>query len=217
MSKLFEATSIKSLTLANRFIRSATYSGLASEDGFVTPELTLVMVGLAKGQVGLIITGHAYVRPEGQAGPRQLGIYDDALVPGLTEMVEAVHGAGGKIVVQLAHAGLAAPSKLTGQEALGPSAAKGYYPSEPRKLTETQIDELVEAFGQAAGRAKAAGFDGVQVHAAHGYLLSQFLSPAFNQRTDAFGGSVEKRAAFPARVVRAVRQAVGQERPILVK
>ena len=217
MSRLFETTSIKSLTLANRFIRSATYSGLASEDGFVTPELIEVMVGLAKGQVGLIITGHAYVRPGGQAGPRQLGIYDDALVPGLAEMVEAVHEAGGKIVVQITHAGLAAPSKLTGQEAAGPSAVKGYYPSEPRELSETEIDELVEAFGRAAGRAVAAGFDGVQVHAAHGYLLSQFLSPAFNRRSDAYGGSVEARAAFPARVVQAVCQAVGPDWPVLVK
>ena len=217
MSRLFETTSIKSLTLANRFIRSATYSGLASEDGLVSPELIEVMVGLAKGRVGLIITGHAYISPEGQAGPRQLGIYDDALVPGLAQMVEAVHAVGGKIVVQLAHAGLAAPSKVTGLKAVGPSAAPDYYKSEHDELSETEIGQLVEAFGRAAGRAVAAGFDGVQVHVAHGYLLSQFLSPAINKRTDAFGGSLEKRTAFPAQVVRAVRLAVGQDRPVMVK
>jgi 2,4-dienoyl-CoA reductase-like NADH-dependent reductase (Old Yellow Enzyme family) len=167
--------------------------------------------------VGLIISSHAYVRPEGQAGPRQLGVYADALVPGLRELTGAVHEAGGKIVMQLAHSGGFANPKLTGQPALAPSAPEGFYKTSPREMTLTDIQEMTEAFGLAALRAKGAGFDGVQIHAAHGYLLSQFISPLLNQRLDDYGGTVEYRYRALGQVVKKIRAVVGPDFPVLIK
>ena len=217
MSKLFEKTAINGMALANRFVRSATWEGLAAEDGAVTPRLMSCMADLAKGGVGLIISGHTYVHRAGQAGPWQLGAYSDDLVPGLTDMAAAVHDNGGKIVLQLAHAGFFAAAKLTDCTPYAVSLVDGLAKSPRTELTADHIAEIVDAFAAAAGRAKDAGFDGVQVHAAHGYLLSQFLSPAFNQRTDDFGGSVENRARALIAVVDAVQNAVGPDFPVLVK
>ena len=194
MSKLFETTAIGGLTLKNRFVRSATWEGMADADGLCTARLVDYMVELARGGVGLIVTGHAYVSPEGQAGPRQLGIHRDECIEGLSVMTGAVHDAGGKIVLQLAHAGCNAGTALTGLDARGPSVPPdGKWPA-CVEMTREDILQAVESFGRAAVRARRAGFDGVQLHAAHGYLLSEFLSPFFNRRGDEFGGSVENRA-----------------------
>ena len=125
MSKLFEETKIKGLVIPNRFARSATWEGMANADGSCSQQLSDYMVQLAHGGVGLIITGHAYVSAEGQAAPRQLGVYRDELSAGLADMASAVHEAEGKIVMQLAHAGWQAPGGLTGREALGPSVMTG--------------------------------------------------------------------------------------------
>jgi len=122
MAELFDVTSLASMTLPNRFMRSATWEGMAGEDGSVTPQLTRTMADLAKGGVGLIISGHASVSPEGQAGQKQLGVYSDALVPGLAAMAKAVHDAGGKMALQLAHAGDQANTKLSGLPSVGPVA-----------------------------------------------------------------------------------------------
>ena len=216
MSKLFETTEINGMKLSNRFVRSATWEGMAGDDGAVTPKLTQTMVDLAQGGVGLIITGHAYVSPEGQAGPWQLGIYKDELVDGLKSMCEKVHSAGGKIVAQLAHAGPAA-IETTGHVPHVVSAFKGLSKSPCHELTKDDIKKLVNAFGNAAGRAKEAGFDGVQIHSAHGYLLNQFLSPAYNLREDEYGGSIENRARVHLEVYNAVREVVGKQYPVLIK
>lgn len=217
MSKLFEQTSIKSLTIANRFVRSATWEGLAEPDGSCSPKLIDLMVKLVEGGVGLIITGHAYVSREGQAGPWQLGIVGDEMLPGLSRMTDAVHREGGKIVVQLSHAGCYALSQVTKMEAVGPSA--GFSEKTPvcRELSLEEIRIICDAFGKAALRAKSAGFDGVQIHAAHGYLLSQFLSPFFNRRTDEFGGCIENRARIVLEVLRSIRAEVGEGFPVLIK
>ncbi len=217
MSKLFETTEIKGMKLANRFVRSATFEGMAGDDGSVTPNLVDLLIRLARGGVGLIITSHAYIKPEGQAGPRQLGVYADALVPGLRELTRAVHEAGGKIVMQLAHSGGFANPKLTGRTALAPSAPEGFYKTPPREMTLADIQEMVEAFGLAALRAQAAGFDGLEIHAAHGYLLSQFISPLLNRRLDEYGGTVENRYRALGQVVKKIRAVVGQDFPILIK
>ena len=217
MSKLFEPTTINSLKLANRFVRSATYEGLAGDDGSATPALIDLLVRLARGGVGLIISSHAYIKPEGQAGPRQLGVYADALVPGLREMTRAVHEAGGKIVLQLAHAGGFARPQGTGLTPLAPSNAEGLYKNPPKEMTLTDIQEVTEGFGLAALRAKTAGFDGVQIHAAHGYLLSQFVSPLLNRRLDEFGGTLENRYRALGQVLKKIRGAVGPDFPVLVK
>jgi 2,4-dienoyl-CoA reductase-like NADH-dependent reductase (Old Yellow Enzyme family) len=217
MSKLFENTTINGMTLANRFVRSATWEGMATEKGAVTPRLVDTMAALARGGVGLIVSGHTYVHPAGQAGPWQLGAYSDDLVAGLRDMAAAVHDNGGRIALQLAHAGCFASGKLTGRTPFAVSDIQGLAKSPRAELTAADIDEIVAAFAAAAERAKSAGFDAVQVHSAHGYLLSQFLSPAFNQRGDEFGGRLENRARPLLAVIGAVRRAVGPDFPVLVK
>jgi 2,4-dienoyl-CoA reductase-like NADH-dependent reductase (Old Yellow Enzyme family) len=186
MSKLFEATALKGLALANRFVRSGNWLGMAGQDGAVTPTMIETLTELAQGGVGLILTGAVHVLPNGQAVPWQLGCYDDQLLDGLAEMAQAVHQVGGRIATQIMHGGLFASPDLTGQEPLSPSPMPtGGDGLLGREMTPDEIEETVAAFGLAASRAVQAGYDAVQIHAAHGYLLSQFLSPFFNRRTDA--------------------------------
>jgi 2,4-dienoyl-CoA reductase-like NADH-dependent reductase (Old Yellow Enzyme family) len=217
MSRLFEQTSIKTLSMANRFVRSATWEGMAGVDGSCSPGLVDLMVKLAEGGVGLVITSHAYVSREGQAGPWQMGVHSDEMAPGLARMAEAVHRAGGKIVVQLAHAGCYSAAQITGLDPLGPSVSSSGKVPRCREVTKEEIRVICEAFGKAAARAQSAGFDGVQIHAAHGYLLSEFLSPFFNRRTDDYGGCIENRARIVLDVLRSVHAAVGDGYPVFIK
>jgi 2,4-dienoyl-CoA reductase-like NADH-dependent reductase (Old Yellow Enzyme family) len=217
MSKLFETTTIKSMELDNRFVRSATALGEAADDGACTSSIIHRMVELARGGVGLIITGHAYVDKVGQAGAKQLGCHDDSMLPGLTEMAQAVHDADGKIALQIAHAGLLASIEQTGQEPLGPSPLQTENGPAGRAMTVGELDDMAAAFASAASRAMQAGYDAVQIHSAHGYGLGQFISPFFNKRTDEYGGSLESRARVLVRVVAAVRGAVGERYPVLLK
>ena len=217
MSKLFESSAIKGMQLANRFVRSATYEGMAGEDGAVTPKLIETMTALAKGGVELIISSHSYVSPEGQATPWQIGIYKDELIPGLGKMASAIHAYGGKIVMQLAHAGNFAVEKLTGQPALVVSDFEGLASSRRHEIGAKDVQKIITAFADAARRAKSAGCDGVQLHSAHGYLLSQFLSPLFNRRRDDYGGDIRQRAKIHVEVIQAIREVVGQDYLILIK
>ena len=174
---------------------------------------------LARGGVGLIVTGHAYVTRTGRASPGQIGIYTDSLGEALAPVAQAAHDEGAKIVVQINHAGRAAlPALNDGVEPAGPSAVpagKGLPP--PREMTQAEILETVKAYGQAARRVQAAGFDGVQLHGAHGYLISQFLSPHANQRTDRWGGSFDNRLNFLRAVCEEVRGQVGADFPMFIK
>jgi 2,4-dienoyl-CoA reductase-like NADH-dependent reductase (Old Yellow Enzyme family) len=217
MSRLFDQTTIKTLSLANRFVRSATWEGMAETDGSCSQGLIDLMVQLAQGEVGLIITGHAYVSREGQAGPWQMGIHNDEMLSGLSRMADAVHRESGKIVVQLSHAGCYALSQVTQTEAVGPSTGIPKRTPSCRELSREEIGSICDAFGKAALRAKSAGFDGVQIHAAHGYLLSEFLSPFFNRRTDAYGGCLENRARIVLEVLQSIRVSVGKEYPVMIK
>ncbi|MCP4371228.1 MAG: NADH:flavin oxidoreductase [Deltaproteobacteria bacterium] len=217
MSELFESTEINSMTLNNRFVRSATWEGMAAEDGACTPKLLDTMTRLSEGGVGLIITGHAYIKKQGQAGEWQLGIYEDHLIPDLQKMTDAVHQYGGKIIAQLAHSGLFADPSLTGHPPIAPSAISDITKHTVQETTLSDIQNIVESFGLAAQRAQKAGFDGVQLHAAHGYLLSQFLSPFFNRRTDRYGGNIENRAAIHLEIIKTVRSYVGKDYPVLIK
>lgn len=217
MSIMFDKTEIKGMKLSNRFVRSATWEGMAANDGAVTTQLIETMTDLAKGGVGLIITSHAFVRPEGQAGPGQLSIHEDQLIPGLQEMTGAVHECGGRIILQIAHAGLFASEKLTRQQRVLVSNYERNGQAAGRELTVQEIKKLISAYGEAACRAKRAGFDGVQLHSAHGYLLNQFLSPAFNQRSDEYGGEISNRARIHIEICHAIRTAVGHDYPLLVK
>jgi 2,4-dienoyl-CoA reductase-like NADH-dependent reductase (Old Yellow Enzyme family) len=217
MHKLFEETEINGMKLANRFVRSATWEGMATKEGASTPRLVEMMAELARGQVGLIISSHAYVRKDGQAGLFQLGIYEDGLIKALQKMTKAVHNEKGKIVAQLAHAGFFANAELSGETPVAVSELEEYEHPPRKVMSEDDIQAVTVAFARAAQRAKEAGFDGVQLHAAHGYLLNQFLSPYFNRRPDGYGGSAENRARAPVEVVRAVKAAVGKNFPVLIK
>jgi len=217
MGKLFETTSINGMTLSNRFVRSATWEGMAADDGSCTPKLIKLMGQLADGGVGLIITGLSYITRESQAAPWQMGAASDVHLSGLKAMTDAVHGEGGKIALQIAHGGCYSMTQLTGCEAVAPSGNEsGLYPC-CREMTMAEIGEVVKAFGASALLAKKAGFDAVQIHAAHGYLLSQFFSPFFNRRNDSYGGSIENRARVVVETLREVRKSVGKDYPVLIK
>ncbi|MDY7039699.1 MAG: NADH:flavin oxidoreductase [Chloroflexota bacterium] len=216
--KLFESDNIGSLKLNNRLVRSATAERMADETGRPEPAMTEMYIALAQGGVGLIITGHAYVHPTGKAHPAMLGVYDDELIPALRTLSEAVHRDSGKVVMQINHAGRQTREEVIGQRPLAPSPVvrtKGSV--RPNEMTEAQIEEMVRAFGLAAGRAKAAGFDGVQIHAAHGYLINQFNSPAANWRRDRWGKDAACRLRFFERVAAAIRDEVGDHYPLLTK
>lgn len=204
-STLFESSKINGMELKNRFVRSATHEAMAGLDGVVNEKLLACMANLAMGDVGLVITGHAHVTLEGQAGPRQMGIYSDAMVDSLKQVALAVHENGGVVAVQLAHAG----NKGIGKNEWAPLG--------PSQMTVEDIERTITAFGDAAQRAVNAGFDGVQIHAAHGYLLSQFLSPFYNKREDEYGGSLGNRAKFLVEVYQEVRRRVGDSFPVMVK
>jgi 2,4-dienoyl-CoA reductase-like NADH-dependent reductase (Old Yellow Enzyme family) len=216
-SKLFEPGFLGKLTIKNRFVRSATWEGMAGEDGSCTPGLVDVVSELAQGEVGLIVSSHVFVSPEGQAGPWQLGAHEDRFIPGLARMADVAHQHGSVIVMQLAHAGLHAATALTKTEALCPSSLPRDDGAPCRELTRTDIDRIMDAFVAAATRARAAGFDGVQIHAAHGYLLSQFLSPYFNRRQDEFGGSIANRARIVLRILERIKSTLGADFPVLIK
>jgi len=217
MPDLFESCILNGMVLANRFVRSATWEGLATQDGAATPKLVKMMEELALGEVGLIISGHAYVNREGRGSPGQLGAYSDELIPGLADMATAVHAAGGRIALQISHAGIRSAPVPGGPEPAGPSPVLLETGPAGRAMTQEDMAALCLDFARAAVRAKTAGFDAVQIHAAHGFLLSEFLSPFFNQRTDDYGGSRENRARLVLEVLKAVRNAVGRDFPVLIK
>ncbi len=216
-SRLFEATRIKNISLKNRFIGSATWMGKANPDGSCSPILINSLARIARGDIGMVVTGMAGVSRNAQSAPLQLGAFSDDFFPGLSLMVERVHRAGAPVVLQLEHGGLLAPHILTGEDPSGPSVLQT--PDGPigKEMQKEEIKETIEAFKHAAIRAQKAGFDGVQIHAAHGFLISQFLSPYFNKRTDEYGGNVENRARMLLEVIEGTREAIGDKLAILVK
>ncbi len=217
MATLFETNNIKNLTLKNRSVRSATWNGMAERDGSSTRKIDALMRDLARGEVGLIISGHAYVHQDGQISPRQLGIYSDHHIDGLSRMVEVVHDAGGKIAVQLAHAGCHSDASITGMEPMGPSVMENESGPFCKAMTGQDIGRMVSDFGHAAIRAREAGFDGIQLHAAHGYMMSQFLSPFYNRRSDGYGGSIANRARIVLEILQKVQAEVGIDYPVMIK
>jgi 2,4-dienoyl-CoA reductase-like NADH-dependent reductase (Old Yellow Enzyme family) len=219
MIQLFEPVNIGTLTLKNRAVRSATWTGMAEKDGGCSKRLATLTEALARGGVGLIITGFAYVMPNGQALPGQLGIHEDGMIPRLKELTRRVHDHGGKIAMQIAHAGAQTTLDPTADRPVwGPSAVYNEtFKKMPKAMTQREIKAATAAFAKAAERVRRAGFDAVQLHAAHGYLVSQFLSPATNKRKDIYGGSIENRGRFLFQIYGAVRKAVGKDFPVMVK
>lgn len=217
MMGVFDKTRLANMELPNRFVRSGTWTGEADENGRVTQLLVDRYARLARGGVGLIVAGYAYVTKDGRSSPRQLGIHDDSILPGMKLLASAVHTEGGKVVLEIAHGGIFSQNNLNGSSAFGPYPMETKSGPVGRAMTSEEIRMTVSAFAEAAGRAVTAGFDGVEVDAAHGLAHSQFLSPYFNKRKDRYGGSLENRARFLVETVEAVRSVIGAKAPLLVK
>ncbi len=197
--EILKSRRIGALELRNRVVMPPMATGLATESGEVTEELIEHYRARAP-WIGLVIVEHSYVQISGKLSANQLGAYSDELVSGLRRLAESVKVEGAPVALQINHAGVKADPKLTGQSAVGPSAIRG-----ARRMGEVDIQETVDAFGEAAGRAVEAGFDVVEIHGAHGFLLNQFTSPITNRRTDSYGGDLENRVRFPLMVVERVK------------
>lgn len=219
MSVLFEKTTIKGMELKNRLVRSATHEGMADRNGFPTQDLLRLYERLAKGGVGLIITGFAFVTPDGKSPfVGMQGIHTDDHISRYRELVQCAHENGARIAMQIAHCGRQTTREAIGTEPMGPSAVKEKSLFvKPREMTEEDIERIIEGFAQAARRVKEAGFDAVQIHAAHGYLVNQFLCPHTNRRKDRWGGSLENRMRFVREIYERCRKQVGDNFPILIK
>ncbi|MEE9201209.1 MAG: NADH:flavin oxidoreductase [Candidatus Brocadiales bacterium] len=215
---LFSPVTINTMEVANRFVRSATNEYMTDENDFVTDRQAALYEQLARGGVGLIITGHSYVMKGGKASKKQAAIYDDKFIPAYKRLLKRLKPYGAKVVLQISHGGRQTKPEICGSAPVAPSAVTDKSTGvTPRELTHDEILDVIECFGHAARRAREAGFDGVQIHAAHGYLLSEFLSPYTNRRNDEWSGGVENRARFVLEVLRACRTRAGDDFPILVK
>lgn len=221
MAKISDPIMIGRLALANRLVMPPMATSKAGEKDSVTEELCNYYRERAKySRIGLIITEHSYIHMQGKAHPGQVSIADDETIPGLGRLTACIHEEGVKVFAQISHAGAAARSGTTGQPPAGPSAVCHPKQKEelPVEMTVGQIHDVAAWFATAALRAKQAGFDGVEIHSAHGYLLNQFYSPLTNKRTDAYGAqSIENRTRFHREVLRAVRGEVGDAYPIAMR
>lgn len=218
MKTLFDQTTLAGMTLKNRLWRSATCEKMADTKGHMTERLYSVYDKLAKGGVGLIVTGFAFVMEEEQPTAGMMGIYSDDFINEYKKLTNNVHQHDCKIVMQLVYGGCQTDYQPEKREIWGPSSVPhAFFNVTPQKMTKENIKTLTEAFTQAATRAKQAGFDGVQLHGAHGYLLSQFLTPYYNKRTDEYGGSIENRARIIYEILDAVKKAVGDDYPVMIK
>lgn len=217
MRTVFDKISMGTLTLKNRIIRSATFEVGAAENGKMTSLLSEIYAELADNDVGLIITGMFGAGRNSRAFPGMIDTSDDTFISSFAKTASVVHDKGSKIVAQLAHCGIKAGMIDTGAAPYGPSEfeiSPGYFSKE---MTQEEIEQIVQSFGIAAGKCEQAGADGVEIHAAHGYLISQFLSPYYNKRTDTYGGSVENRAKLLLNILDSIRQNTGKDFSVLVK
>jgi 2,4-dienoyl-CoA reductase-like NADH-dependent reductase (Old Yellow Enzyme family)/thioredoxin reductase len=218
MDKLFEPFKIGTMELKNRIIMPAMGTNFSAEDGSVTQRLINYHVERAKGGVGLIIVEGAYVEPRGKGSVRQLAVDHDSKIPGLRELAAAVRANGAKVALQLFHGGRQSHSSIIGTQPVSASEVPCQLTGEtPRALTVPEIKDVIEAFAEAARRTKEAGFDAVEIHGAHGYLISQFLSPLTNRRNDQYGGDVRGRARFLLEILERVREKVGSGYPVLCR
>ncbi|MCK5649835.1 MAG: NADH:flavin oxidoreductase, partial [Gemmatimonadetes bacterium] len=216
---LFRSLRLGSLTLPNRVVMTTVKLGYATQAGEVSDRHIAFYVRRAEGGAALLTTEPLYVQGNGLELPTQLGIHEDALVPGLERLVSAVHASGGRIMAHINHAGRAANPKLV-PEGARVSASEVPCPANkvaPRPLSRGEIDEVVGAFAEAADRIREAGFDALEIPFSHGYLIHQFLSPHTNHRDDDYGGSFENRLRFGKEVLHAVRRRVGPDLPLVVR
>ncbi|WP_206812709.1 NAD(P)/FAD-dependent oxidoreductase [Paradesulfitobacterium ferrireducens] len=211
-AKIFQPIQVGSMTVRNRIVMPPMSTRLSNTDGSVTPRLLDYYETRAKGGVGAIIVEYSYIDEEAsKAAVCQLGVYSDNLLPGLSELAEVIKFHGAKALMQLCHGGGQSPSYLIKQSPLAPSAIPSKSGEFAKELNIQQIKKIVNSFGEAALRVKKAGFDGVEIHGAHGYLINQFLSPRFNKRTDAYGPNFNARVRFPLEIVHEIRKKVGKK------
>jgi len=217
MGMLFEDSSIAGMNLKNRIIRSATHEGLGDKDGRPLPALTGLYLKLAQGGVGAIITGYAAIQKNGSTF-MNMRIFDrDDLINDYKKMNTQLEELGVPIIVQLAHGGGQTSKRVIGEQPAAPSKRKyALFSSIARELTDSEIGEIIDNFALAVERSKKAGFTGAQIHAAHGYLLHQFLSPHLNARSDRWGGTVDNRFRILSSIIQKSREKVGNY-PILAK
>ncbi|MHB1132228.1 MAG: NADH:flavin oxidoreductase [Chloroflexota bacterium] len=218
MPGLFDSITIKNLRLKNRVVFPPMGTQWSTEQGEVTDRQVEHYAKRAAGGTGLIIVEHSYVAPEGRFRKEMLGAARDELIPGLRRLADAVHAAGAAICLQLNHAGALGNPEIIGKQPAGPSDAphpRVQYLARP--LSKEEIARLVQDYADAAARAQRAGFDAVEVHGCHGYLLCQFASPITNKRQDEYGGDLFGRYRFPLEVVRATRERLGAEFPIFYR
>lgn len=221
LAKLFEPASIGGIKLRNRIIMAPMGTFYATEDGLVTERMCRYYEERAKGGAALIVVEITAVAPEGKASPRELRVYGDGVLPGLRQLADSIHRHGARAAIQFHHAGRQRQERIPGGPP-GPPVAPSAVPCRlmkvmPRPLTTDEVEHLVEAFAEAARIAREAGFDAVQFHGAHGYLICQFLSPYTNKRTDKYGGSLEGRMRFALDIVALTKEKVGQDFPILFR
>ena len=215
---LFDTTYIGNLKVRNHFVRSATYEGKADPDGSPNEEITRIYRELAEGGIGTIITSYTYIADYEKPADNQLGIYSDELTDKYKQVTEAAHRGGSRIIMQLVHGSSFRQADPDNAKIIGPSIVT--HPDSgltPKEMSKSDIADMAVLFAKAAARAKKAGFDGVQIHAAHGYQLSQWITPIFNKRTDEYGGSALNRFRIISDVYTAVREAVGAEFPVWIK
>jgi 2,4-dienoyl-CoA reductase-like NADH-dependent reductase (Old Yellow Enzyme family)/thioredoxin reductase len=220
---LFEPIGIGQLELKNRIVMAAMVSNFATESGYSTERLKAYHVNIARGGCGLNVTESSYVSGEGKRIRFGLGAYDDQLIPSLRDLTDAVHAAGGKIAQQIHHGGRECASEVTGSTPIGPSSLISRFRAitrkieMPREMTLEDIERIISKFGDAGRRAREAGFDAVEVHGAHGYLINQFLSPYANKRTDQYGGDIYRRSAFLREIIHDIKRKAGEDFPVIVK
>ncbi len=218
MSILFEPRSIGTLELPSRLIRSATAEYMSDREGRPEQPLADLYAELARGGIGLIITGHTFVHQGGRCHLHMTGAHRDDLIPALEMLTRAVHEEGGLVAMQLNHGGRQCAADAIPGLPVAPSPVPlSKVRERPQELNEDAIREIITAFAEAAGRAKAAGFDGVQIHGAHGYLVNQFNSPAANRRRDQWGGTPARRMRFLEEMAASIRDQVGDDYPLLIK
>lgn len=213
-----DSVKINTLETPHRFFRAATSEKLADEKGHPGEELFRLYEDLAGRNVGMIITGYTFITEEEQPTANMQGIYDDSFIPEYREMTERVHRQGGKIILQLVYGGSISQGDSDIKEVCGPS--NFVHPRSgilSKEMDREDMDRIRKAFGAGAYRGREAGFDGVEIHGAHGFLLSQFLSPEYNLRKDEYGGDIEGRVRYPLEVFREVRKRTGDDFPILIK
>ena len=214
---LFKPCRIGKLKPKNRFVRSATWDATADSYGAVTDTSVALYEKLGQGEIGLIVIGFAFVASHGQAVWGMYGVHNDDMIPGLRRMVEAAHQGGAKIALQIVHAGINS-SYLSGKGIAPLAMSKIPEIDRPhREMTAEEIEAIIDDFVAAAVRGREAGFDAIQLHGAHGYLMSQIMSPLYNQRTDQWGGSPENRRRFHLEVIQKIRKAIGKAFPLMIK